>query len=162
MRLVEFISTEKLIQGQIVPFRPNRDKPRILRIEIQRFDDPMSNNMLNYLISKYSCKYFYVVDINGDQNIDGFLFAGNEGNDELHVFSIALQIEYENQGWGSRLFNHLIEKAKLDSVKKIGLHVETNNTKAINLYRKFRFKQIKISSNYYGKNRDALVMELML
>ncbi|MHA2032297.1 MAG: GNAT family N-acetyltransferase [Candidatus Kariarchaeaceae archaeon] len=152
----------KLKQGQIAQFDLKRDKSGILRIEIERFDDPMSPNMVNYLISKYGEQFFYVVDLNGDQHINGFLFAGIEKPHELHIFSIAIQSEFESQGWGTRLMSHLISNASFNKIEKIGLHVETNNIRALNLYQKFGFKEVNISSNYYGKNRDAIIMELLL
>ncbi|MEG1143588.1 MAG: tRNA (adenosine(37)-N6)-threonylcarbamoyltransferase complex transferase subunit TsaD [Bacilli bacterium] len=60
-----------------------------------------------------------------------------------------------NKGYMSTLFNYLINKYNKYSFI---LEVNTTNIKAINLYKKFNFKEINIRHSYYKKG-DAYVMK---
>ena len=64
--------------------------------------------------------------------------------------------QYRGNGLSSILKKKLIECAKLNGCLSINLEVSSSNEVAINLYKKFGFKQVGIRSNYYGKS-DALL-----
>ncbi len=135
-----------------------RDRNSILRLEVDRFDDPMSGILLNYLVNKYGMEFFFVVDLNGNGSSDAYLFAGKENSETLQIISIAVNAEFEALGWGKKLMQTLFSKAKEENFNKIDLHVETTNIRAISLYKKFGFKQVGIAHNYYGSERDAYIM----
>lgn len=66
-------------------------------------------------------------------------FAGiNIVLNEAHLANIVIKKDLRNQGIGTKLLSHLMEKAKEICVS-ITLEVNEHNTYAILLYEKFRF-----------------------
>lgn len=64
--------------------------------------------------------------------------------------------DYQNQGIGSKMLDYLIKKY-LGKVDNITLEVRCDN-KAINLYKKYGFKETAIRKNYYN-GIDGILME---
>lgn len=139
-----------------------RDRNDILRLEVEIFSDPMSGNLIDYLVSKYGLEYFYVVDISGNHQLNGYILAGIDTSDSLYIFALAVEENYENQGWGSKLLDYIITKAKVNRLTHINLHVEINNYSAQILYQKFGFTEKLVVKNYYGPGKDGFSMELQL
>ena len=81
--------------------------------------------------------------------------------DEAELFDIAVREEYQGKKLSNILMNHLIENCRHRNVRTIFLEVNINNTKAINLYDKFGFKEYSRRKNYYGDS-DAILMKLEL
>ena len=81
--------------------------------------------------------------------------------DEAELFDIAVREEYQGKKLSNILMNHLIENCRHRNVRTIFLEVNINNTKAINLYDKFGFKEYSRRKNYYGDS-DAVLMKLEL
>lgn len=81
--------------------------------------------------------------------------------DEAELFDIAVREEYQGKKLSNILMNHLVENCRHRNVRTIFLEVNINNTKAINLYDKFGFKEYSRRKNYYGDS-DAILMKLEL
>ena len=79
--------------------------------------------------------------------------------DTAELNNIVVKKTYRGKGISSQLLEYLINFAKSKNCKHINLEVSSNNTIAINLYKKFNFKQVGIRPNYY-KNSDALLFTL--
>ncbi|MCE7733711.1 MAG: GNAT family N-acetyltransferase [Candidatus Heimdallarchaeota archaeon] len=122
----------------------------------------MSGALIDYLVKKYGIEYFSVVDISGNHQLDGYILAGIESSNNLYIFSLAIKETFEKQGWGSKLLNSVITKAKNNGITHINLHVEINNSTAQNLYQKFGFTRNELVKNYYGPGNDGISMELQL
>lgn len=122
----------------------------------------MSGNFIDYLVSKYGLEYFHVVDISGNHQLNGYVLAGIETFQNLYIFSLAVEENHENQGWGSKLLDYIITKAKVNRLTHINLHVEINNYSAQRLYQKFGFTDNLLVKNYYGPGKDGISMELQL
>ena len=61
---------------------------------------------------------------------------------------------------GTKMLEELIKIAKERSLKNITLEVNINNISAINLYKKYNFKEVGIRKKYYNNLDDALIMTL--
>ena len=72
--------------------------------------------------------------------------------DRIELEYIGVIEEYRNKKIASKLMDYLIN-LKLP----ISLEVNINNIKAINLYKKYNFKQASIRKNYYN-GEDAYLM----
>ncbi len=83
---------------------------------------------------------------------------------EAHVMNISVSPNFQRQGAGRKMLEHLIEYAR-PRAEKIFLEVRPSNPGAIDLYRKTGFRKIGIRKNYYpakdGKE-DAIMFELDL
>ena len=63
-------------------------------------------------------------------------------------------------GIASKLLEKLIETAKSKKATLLTLEVNETNTNAIKLYEKYNFKKIGLRKNYYGQNKNAIIMTL--
>lgn len=72
--------------------------------------------------------------------------------DRIELEYIGVIEEYQNKKIASKLMDYLI-----NINLPISLEVNINNIKAINLYKKYNFKQVSLRENYYN-NEDAYLM----
>jgi putative acetyltransferase len=76
-----------------------------------------------------------------------------------------LHQDFHNVGLGSVMLGYLLELAKEESLRKIGLHVIADNKIAIHLYEKFGFKTEGVLKDAYfgadGKYHDEIAMGLV-
>lgn len=83
---------------------------------------------------------------------------------EAHVMNISVSPNFQRQGAGRKMLNHLIEYAR-PRAEKLFLEVRPTNPGAIDLYRKTGFREIGVRKGYYpAKNgrEDAIMFELDL
>ena len=66
--------------------------------------------------------------------------------------------EFRKQGVGTKLLSHLISIAISYRVINITLEVRVSNEVAINLYKKFGFREVALRKYYYG-DEDGILME---
>lgn len=78
--------------------------------------------------------------------------------DRMEIDNFGVIDEYRNQGIGTKLLSHLVSIAINYRVINITLEVRTSNEVAINLYKKFGFREVAIRKYYYG-DEDGILME---
>lgn len=81
--------------------------------------------------------------------------------DEAELFDVAVVEEYQGKKLATKLMEHFLELCREKNVRTIFLEVNTNNSKALCLYKKFGFNQYAVRKNYYGDN-DAILMKCEL
>ncbi|HAT4307706.1 TPA: GNAT family N-acetyltransferase [Clostridium perfringens] len=101
------------------------------------------------IINKGKNQYWYVAEENG--KVIGLGILMNHGNlRKKHVGVITLMVnsDYQNKGVGSLLMDKLINLSESFNIIRLELCVFRDNYKAINLYKKFGFKEegIKVKS----------------
>lgn len=101
------------------------------------------------IINKGKNQYWYVAEENG--KVIGLGILMNHGNlRKKHVGVITLMVnsDYQNKGVGSLLIDKLINLSESFNIIRLELCVFRDNYKAINLYKKFGFKEegIKVKS----------------
>ncbi|EIW6614223.1 GNAT family N-acetyltransferase [Clostridium perfringens] len=107
-------------------------------------------------------KYWYVAEEDG--KVLGLGILMNHGNlRKKHVGVITLMVnsDYQNKGIGSLLMDKLINLSESLNIIRLELCVFRDNYKAINLYKKFGFKEegIKIKSALKnGEYADEIIM----
>lgn len=107
-------------------------------------------------------KYWYVAEEDG--KVLGLGILMNHGNlRKKHVGVITLMVnsDYQNKGIGSLLMDKLINLSESLNIIRLELCVFRDNYKAINLYKKFGFKEegIKIKSALKnGEYADEIMM----
>ena len=79
--------------------------------------------------------------------------------DTAELNNIVIRKDKRGNGYSSLLLKELIKIAKYHNCTKFNLEVASNNEIAINLYKKFGFKQVGTRTNYY-KGIDALLFTL--
>ena len=78
--------------------------------------------------------------------------------DRMEIDNFYVSEEYRNQGVGTKLLAHLISLAISYRVINITLEVRVSNSIAINLYKKFGFREVALRKYYYG-DEDGILME---
>ncbi|HFE9685554.1 TPA: N-acetyltransferase family protein [Clostridium perfringens] len=101
------------------------------------------------IINRGKNQYWYVVEEDG--KVIGLGILMNHGNlRKKHVGVITLMVNsnYQNKGVGSLLMDKLINLSESLNIIRLELCVFRDNYKAINLYKKFGFKEegIKVKS----------------
>ena len=134
-----------------------KDLENIKDILTSEFDDFWNYNVLKEELENKNSKYL-VAKI--DNEIIGF--AGIKVIlDEADIMNIVTKKSFRNNGLGSLLLKNLIELSKNLNISSISLEVDETNIVAINLYKKFDFKEIGNRKNYY-KNNNAILMSKKL
>lgn len=114
------------------------------------------------IINRGNNQYWYVAEEDG--KVLGLGILMNHGNlRKKHVGVITLMVnsDYQNKGVGSLLMDKLINLSESLNIIRLELCVFRDNYKAINLYKKFGFKEegIKIKSALKnGEYADEIIM----
>ncbi len=80
---------------------------------------------------------------------------------EAHILNLCVEPAYRSLGYGEKLLDELLFRARSASVREIFLEVRPSNEKAIALYRKKGFHQVANRPAYYQANKgreDAAVL----
>jgi ribosomal-protein-alanine N-acetyltransferase len=80
---------------------------------------------------------------------------------EAHILNLCVDLEYRALGYGERLLDELLHRARSAAVREIFLEVRPSNKTAIALYRKKGFHQIAARPAYYQAHdgrEDAAVL----
>ncbi len=129
-----------------------RDVENVFEIEKTFFDVTEKNSILGAL--KSDTLYYFV--LKNKNEVVGFLECSIV-LDEAELYEIAIKSEFQGKGFSNYLMRFFIDFCKEKNVKTIFLEVNTINSKAISLYKKFGFKEYSVRKNYYG-NSDAILM----
>ena len=78
--------------------------------------------------------------------------------DRIEIDNVLVLDEYRNKGIGTKLMAYLVSLAIDLRVINITLEVRVSNQIAINLYKKFGFREVALRKYYYG-DEDGILME---
>lgn len=132
-----------------------KDVDAVLEIEGKSYDEPWTKELfLNEFGSDYS--NFYVFEEDG--NILGYIIFYVVLN-EVEIANIAISPECRRRNIASKLLNFVISH---NSGATFYLEVLHTNIPALNLYKSFGFEVSGIRKNYYGKDKDAILMKLKI
>lgn len=120
---------------------------------LQQVFDLKNNCKEEFLLNPF-LKYFILYVEN---ELVGYL-CFNELYDKAEIVNIEIAEKYRKHGYGSYLMSQLITYCKEKKVINITLEVNKFNDKAINLYKKFDFKEVAIRKGYYN-GIDGILME---
>lgn len=131
------------------------DDLEIIKTElVEKYDKFWTYGILKSEIANINSKYIvakYKEEIVGFAGITVIL-------DESNIMNIVVKKEKRMKGIGNLLLQKLIEISQELGTKFITLEVNINNKPAINLYKKFGFKEVGIRKKYYNSIDDALIM----
>ena len=78
--------------------------------------------------------------------------------DRIEIDNFLVLEEYRRDGIGTKLMSYLVSLAISLRVVNITLEVRVSNDIAINLYKKFGFREVALRKFYYG-DEDGILME---
>ncbi len=128
--------------------------------DIKRIVELEHDNLLSSLEESYYLidlnnpfAYHYVIEENN--YIIGFISSIYDGF-SLEILNIVIDKHYQSKGYGIKLITYVLDEIMPENVS---LEVRESNVKAINLYKKLNFKEIRVRKNYYSNNENAIVMQ---
>ncbi len=71
---------------------------------------------------------------------------------EAHILNLCVDPIFRELGYGERLLNEILGRARTVEVKEVFLEVRPSNSSALSLYRKQGFRQIANRPAYYQAN----------
>ena len=80
--------------------------------------------------------------------------------DTAELMNIVTKKSFRANGIGKLMLEYLINMCKNGKIKTLNLEVNSQNTIAINLYKKYNFKEIGLRKKYYNNTYDAILMSL--
>lgn len=133
-----------------------QDVASVYQLSADCFSEPWSLESIRQEVTNPVASYFVVEQEGEIVGYSGLWHVLDEGE----VINIAVSQQKRRQGIGAMLLEKLIEKARSCQVSVIHLEVRQGNEMAINLYRRYGFKEIAIRKGYYHKPlEDAVIME---
>jgi len=132
------------------------DLDEIYKIEQENFIHCWSKEFIQFNIQlpEYIRKFYVAVKEN---KIVGYIVCW-VSDKTAHIYNISVKKEVQNLGIGSCLLEYLLEELKKDGFKTVVLEVRKSNSKAINLYKKFGFAEVKVLPKFYPDGEDAIYM----
>ncbi len=82
--------------------------------------------------------------------------------DDATILNIAIHPDYQQQGLGRQLLNHLLQRAQILGARQCFLEVRSSNMPAITMYHSAGFVEVGRRRNYYpssDEREDALVLQ---
>jgi ribosomal-protein-alanine N-acetyltransferase len=134
------------------------DLEQVLALEQSVYPHPWS--MANFIDSLNSQYEAWVL-----RDRDGYLlgyFLLMAIVDEAHLLNVAVSAEKQGQGLGRFLLNQSVACARGLGMESMLLEVRPSNTRALQIYERYGFKQIGRRKGYYPsanqQREDAIVM----
>jgi ribosomal-protein-alanine N-acetyltransferase len=133
----------------------HEDLGHVSDIERRSYEFPWSHGVFrDCLLAGYQC---IVLDRDGDVAGYGILSVAAG---EAHILNLCIEPALRSHGYGERLLDEILFRARTASVREIFLEVRPSNTHAIALYKKKGFHQVANRPAYYQAHKgreDAAV-----
>lgn len=137
------------------------------RIYLEMIEAPSKEEVFEFQrkLIHQKAPVFYAVE--GDQAIGWIDIVPLKNPRMNHRGTLGMGIaqDYRGKGVGSQLMEKALAYAKSFGLEKVELHVYSTNTQAIELYKKFGFKESGAIAKYRkleGRYFDSLFMEVFL
>lgn len=136
------------------------DLPSVSDIERRSYDFPWSHGVFrDCLLAGYTC-----IVLERDGQVTGYAILSVAAG-EAHVLNLCVDPDFRELGYGDRLLDEVLLRARNASVREVFLEVRPSNVNALALYRKKGFRQIASRRAYYQAKdgrEDAAVLSLVL
>ena len=125
-------------------------------IERRSYEFPWSHGVFrDCLLAGYQC-----VVLERDGEVAGYSILSVAAG-EAHILNICVDPNFRSLGYGERLLDDVLFRARSSSVREIFLEVRPSNTHALALYKKKDFHKVANRPAYYqasGGREDAEVL----
>lgn len=129
---------------------------QIKNILMTEFDEFWNANVLEKELENPLSDYIVAINENEVVGYAGLWQPCDEG----HITNIVTKLDKRGNKIASKMLEELIKIAKNKNLKCVTLEVNVHNEIAINLYKKYNFKEIGKRPKYYYNSEDALIMTL--
>ena len=132
------------------------DLPLVSDIERRSYDFPWSHGVFrDCLLAGYHC-----VVLERESRVAGYAILSVAAG-EAHILNLCVDPNYRAHGYGERLLDEILLRARSEEVREIFLEVRPSNKTALALYRKKGFHQVANRPAYYQAQKgreDASVL----
>lgn len=138
----------------------HEDLALVSDIERRSYDFPWSHGVFrDCLLAGYQC-----VVLERDGEVAGYAILSVAAG-EAHILNICVDPSYRSMGYGERLLDEILFRARSTSVRQIFLEVRPSNENALALYKKKDFHKVALRPAYYQahdgrEDADVLVKKL--
>jgi len=132
------------------------DLSMVSDIERRSYEFPWSHGVFrDCLLAGYKC-----LALIREDHVAGYAILSVAAG-EAHILNLCIDPEFRALGYGERMLDELLYRARSASVREIFLEVRPSNKAATALYRKKGFHQVAARPAYYQANEgreDAAVL----
>jgi ribosomal-protein-alanine N-acetyltransferase len=136
------------------------DLSSVSDIERRSYEFPWSHGVFrDCLLAGYSC-----IVVERDELVVGYGILSVAAG-EAHILNLCVDPGYRQLGYGDRVLDEILMRARRAEVKEIFLEVRPSNESAIALYHKKGFRQVAYRPAYYQAHdgrEDAAVLSKVL
>ena len=134
------------------------DLATVSDIERRSYQFPWSHGVFrDCLLAGYTC-----IVLERDELVVGYGILSVAAG-EAHVLNLCVDPDFRKLGYGERLLDEMLERARHAEVREVFLEVRPSNESALGLYEKKGFRQIAQRPAYYQSHdgrEDAAVLSL--
>jgi ribosomal-protein-alanine N-acetyltransferase len=134
----------------------HEDLSLVSDIERRSYEFPWSHGVFrDCLLAGYQCAV-----LERDDKVCGYSILSIAAG-EAHILNICIDSDYRSMGYGERLLDDVLFRARSSSVAEIFLEVRPSNLHALALYKKKDFHKVANRPAYYqasGGREDAEVL----
>ncbi len=146
---------------RVIPAGPG-DLDEIARIERESFIVPWKREFFeSELIEPYRYARVLAGGPGVMPRVGGYLFAVSL-YEEFHINKIATDGRLRHRGWGTRMLEDALLRAKAAGATAVTLEVRVSNRAARNFYARHGFREAYCRKGYYQDGEDAFAMVLPL
>jgi ribosomal-protein-alanine N-acetyltransferase len=134
----------------------HEDLPHVSDIERRSYEFPWSHGVFrDCLLAGYQC-----IVLERDDEVTGYGILSIAAG-EAHILNLCVAPAYRSHGYGERMLDEMLFRARTSSVREIFLEVRPSNANALALYKKKGFYQVANRPAYYQAREgreDAAVL----
>ena len=128
---------------------------QVVSISQNIFESGWTQKQFEQELSKPNSANFVLTD---QDEVIGFIFT-SVNFETLEILDLGIAKRYQGHGYAKLLVQQVLDFCEDNAVEKVFLEVNTNNTRANNLYKSFGFQINRVRKNYYGSD-DCIEMIL--
>jgi ribosomal-protein-alanine N-acetyltransferase len=126
-------------------------------IERRSYDFPWSHGVFrDCLLAGYQC-----LVLERDSEVVGYSILSVAAG-EAHILNICIESTFRSMGYGERLLDELLFRARTTSVREIFLEVRPSNIHALALYKKKDFHKVADRPAYYQASEGREDAEVLV
>jgi ribosomal-protein-alanine N-acetyltransferase len=126
-------------------------------IERRSYEFPWSHGVFrDCLLAGYQCAV-----LQRDDEVAGYSILSIAAG-EAHILNICINLTYRSMGYGERLLDDVLFRARSNSVREIFLEVRPSNTHALALYKKKDFHKVANRPAYYQASEGREDAEVLV
>ena len=137
------------------------DLDAVMENEIRSYAFPWTRGIfVDCLKQRYEC---WVVE--KDDKIIGHGVLSVTASGEAHLLNVCIGRDYQGEGYGRSLVEHMLRRARAREVDAVFLEVRPSNRVAAAIYESLGFNEVGRRKNYYPTqtgHEDALILALQL